>query len=88
VTRVKHRLVLNGAISSLKIKRDNSLVIYRPSEKPHVIEEVSQYDFAALVKQINELNTPLYVSIACYGNIESILTATHTARLFLFQCVP
>jgi hypothetical protein len=55
------------AAKSLKIKRDNSLVIYRPSEKPHVIEEVSQYDFAALVKQINELNTPLYQDFSFFN---------------------
>jgi thioredoxin-like negative regulator of GroEL len=55
------------AAKSLKIKRDNSLVIYRPSEKPHVIEEVNQYDFAALVKQINELNTPLYQDFSFFN---------------------
>lgn len=54
----------------MKIKRDDSLVIYRPGEKGHVIEDVSQYDFSALVKLIQEQNTPLYVSIiSFYGNV-------------------
>jgi len=55
------------AAKSLKIKRDGSLVIYRPSEKGHVIEDVSQHDFSALVKLIQEQNTPLYQDFSFFN---------------------